>query len=194
MNRSPDNRSGLFKGYSLVEMLIVVAIIIILATLPVALLRRAREKTLEAEAVTALRNLSLAYENYWAQNGHKYPNFLSSGDLTPEVDFVNAQHVWSSLIRYSLLPHKYSGVMHSKNDLLARGYYFSIYPADFATLPANGVRNLYAFGLFPYEDSLASRALVMIHGQRFFSVFPSVVPRITDGKSLTDTNIYTIAE
>jgi len=175
-------------------MLIVTGLIITLATIPIAYIRRARDKTFEAEAVRALQMMSLAYENYYSQYGHHYPNFRSDSVLMKNVEFVDPEQLWDSLIAYSLLPRRFSGRPHNENNLLARGYYFSIYPIDYGTLPILGVGESYAIGMFPYPGSLAKRDLVVIKGQRFFSLFPTATVRKTKGAALSDTTIYSLQD
>jgi len=191
---SNENNRKNPRGYSLIEMLIVTAMITILATIPIALLRRSREKTYEAEALRSLRMMSLAYENYWAQYGHQYPNYLSGGLLEDSIEYTGAEDVWDGIIRRSLLPMQYSGKPHDRRDLLARGYVFTIYPADYGTIPGSGYRNSYAFAMIPYENSVAERGIAMVSGQRFFSNYPSAVPRNIDGPELYSLQIYRLGD
>lgn len=188
MNRQPAS------GYSLIEMLIVTGIILIIATVPVALLRRSREKVHEAEAIRALGIMALAYENYWAQCGHKYPNYRSDGILMQDVDFVSAEDIWDELLARSLVPRRYSGHPHNRRDLLARGYRLSIYPVDYGGVPGMSPRNTYAIGMIPYEGGVGYRPLVIIQGQRFFSSYPTPVPRKMGVLGPYSTTIYTLPD
>jgi hypothetical protein len=45
-----------------------------------------------------------------------------------------------------------------------------------------------------YPGSLARRDLVMVHGVKFFTMFPSAVPREMGGMSLLSTTIYAIPD
>lgn len=182
------------KGYSLIEMLIVCALIVILATMPIALVRRSREKIHEADALRALRMMALAYENYWAQNGHMYPNFRSDGQMADDIKYKNAEEIWDDLTGMGLVPGQYSGYPHDRRDLLARGYRLSIFPADYGAMTGGGARNTYAIGLIPYPDSVATRGLVIIRGQRFFSNYPSPVPYKMRGMGLYSIDIYSFAD
>jgi prepilin-type N-terminal cleavage/methylation domain-containing protein len=182
------------RGYSLIEMLIVTAVIIILATMPIALVRRSREKVWEAQAVRALGMMSLAYDNYWAQAGHKYPNFRSDHALQTDIDYVSAESIWDDLVRRSLVPRQYSCYPHKRRDLLARGYVMSIYPADYGGIPGGGARNTYAIGMIPYQGSIAKRPLVIIQGQRFYSSFPTAVPHKMGFLGPYSTTIYTLPD
>jgi type II secretory pathway pseudopilin PulG len=192
MERRQEHRTA--RGYSLIEMLVVTAMIIVLATIPVALLRRSREKVFEAEAVRALNVIALGYENYWAQNYHMYPNFRSDRLKTAENQFTSAEEIWDSLIRQNLLPRQYSGYPHNQRNLVARGYVFSIYPSNSGTITGANVRNTYAIALIPYKDSLAKEGVAVIQGQRFFSVYPTAVPRKMKGMQIYSTRIYTLPD
>jgi prepilin-type N-terminal cleavage/methylation domain-containing protein len=194
MNSRERNIDNAARGYSLVEMLIVTALIVILATIPVALLRRSREKTYEAEALKALRMMALAYENYYALKGHHYPNFRSDGRYADDIEYQNAEQIWDDLVRSSLLPRQYSGFPHDRRDLLARGYQLSIYPADYGAAPGAGARNTYAMAMIPYEGSLARQAIVVVQGQRFFTIYPSAIPRKMGALGLYSLTVYSMAE
>jgi prepilin-type N-terminal cleavage/methylation domain-containing protein len=182
------------QGYSLIEMLIVSAIIIILATMPIALLRRSREKVFEAEAIRSLGVMALAYDNYYAQRGHLYPNYQSNQELAKDINYKSAEEIWDDLIAMSLLPRQYSGFPHDKRDLMARGYRLSIFPVDYGAVPGTGPRNCYALAMIPYEGSLARRGIAIIQGPRFFSTnyYPTAVPRKMGGASLFDLTIYSL--
>jgi len=182
------------QGYSLIEMLTVTALILIISTVPVALLRRSREKVHEAEALSALRMMALAYENYWAQEGHRYPNYRSDGMITKDITHTNAEAIWDDLIKLRLIPAHYSGYPHNRRDLLARGYVLSIFPADYGAVPGVGPANTYAIGMIPYKGSTAKRGLAIIQGPRFFSNYPTYLPRKLKGANLLNTEIYTLPE
>jgi len=182
------------KGYSLVEMLIVCGIIIILATVPIALIRNARDRLGEAEALKSLRMMALAYENYYAQNGHLYPNYRLDGVLEDDIRFKSDQEIWEKLITEKLLPRAYSGHAISEPDLLAKGYRFTIFPARAGQLSGSGVRNSYAMALMPYADSPATRGLAMVRGTKFYTSFPTAVPRKMSSGDLTGLDIYTFTE
>ena len=194
MNSRERNTDRAARGYSLVEMLIVTAIIIILATMPIALIRRSREKTCEAEALRSLRMMSLAYENYYAQYGHRYPNYQSNGNVGGDIEYRSAEQIWDALMRYSLIPRQYSGYPHDRKDLLARGYRLSIYPADYGALPGMGVRNTYAMALIPYPESIAKKGIAVVQGQRYFIFYPSAVPRTMGDLGLYNPKVYNLAE
>jgi len=195
MLKNERNRKQSQLGYSLIEMLIVTALIAILATIPIALLRRSREKTYELEALRSLRMMALAYENYYAQNGHQYPHYSSNGVTSLEIEYTSAEDVWDTMIEYSLLPQMYSGYSHNRRDLLARGYQFTIFPSDSGIFPGDGIRNSYAFAMIPYEHSVAGdRGLAMVQGSKFYSSYPSAIPRNMPGMLMYSLRIYSMAD
>jgi len=188
------NRAQRDRGYSLIEMLIVTAIILILVTMPVALLRRSREKTYEAEALRALRMMALAYENYYAQQGHMYPNYRTDGAITEDTRYKNAESVWDDIVRLSLIPRQYSGYPHDRRDLLARGYRLSIFPADYGGQLGGGARNTYAMAMIPYEGSMAKRGIAVLQGRRFLSDYPTAIPRKMGQFGLVSLTVYSLGD
>ena len=77
------------RGFTLVEIMIVVAIIILLAAIAIPNLLRARLNANEAAAIGALRTLSTACESYRAaQTTPAYPDALTtlSGATPPYID------------------------------------------------------------------------------------------------------------
>lgn len=71
------------KGFSLIELLIVVAIILIIATIAVPSLLRSRQATNESAAVGDLRALNSAEVTYASSNGQNFATLteLASGGL-----------------------------------------------------------------------------------------------------------------
>lgn len=77
------------KGFTLVEIMIVVAIIALLAAIAIPNLLRARHNANEVAAIGALRTLSIACESYRAaQTPMAYPATLTalSGSTPPYID------------------------------------------------------------------------------------------------------------
>jgi len=75
---------------------------------------------------------------------------------------------------------------------MARGYRFSIFPSDFGDSADVGAKNAYAFAMIAYDGGVGRRDLVMVHGMKFFTTYPTAVPRAMDGMSLVSTTIYEI--
>jgi prepilin-type N-terminal cleavage/methylation domain-containing protein len=70
------------KGFSLLELLIVVAIILIIATIAIPSLLRSRQAANETAAVANMRNLNSAQVSYSSANGGVYgdvPNLVTAG-------------------------------------------------------------------------------------------------------------------
>jgi prepilin-type N-terminal cleavage/methylation domain-containing protein len=81
------------KGFTLVEIMIVVAIIVLLAAIAIPNLLRARLSANEATAIAAMRTLSTAMESYRAaQSPPAYPAALTSLNASnpPYIDSVLA--------------------------------------------------------------------------------------------------------
>ncbi|MFA5038503.1 MAG: type II secretion system protein [Candidatus Omnitrophota bacterium] len=81
------------KGFTLVEIMIVVAIIVLLAAIAIPNLLRARLSANEATAIAAMRTLSTAMESYRAaQSPPAYPSALTSLNASnpPYIDSVLA--------------------------------------------------------------------------------------------------------
>jgi prepilin-type N-terminal cleavage/methylation domain-containing protein len=79
------------KGFTLVEIMIVVAIIVLLAAIAIPNLLRARLSANEATAIAAMRTLSTAMESYRAgQSPPAYPSALGSlsNATPPYIDSV----------------------------------------------------------------------------------------------------------
>jgi len=79
------------KGFTLVEIMIVVAIIVLLAAIAIPNLLRARLSANEATAIAAMRTLSTAAESFRAgQSPPAYPGALSclSNTTPPYIDSV----------------------------------------------------------------------------------------------------------
>ncbi|MGE5280363.1 MAG: type IV pilin protein [Deltaproteobacteria bacterium] len=77
------------RGFTLVEIMIVVAIIVLLAAIAIPNLLRARLNANEATAIAAMRTLSTAYESYRAaQSPPAYPSSFSPLNSTnpPYID------------------------------------------------------------------------------------------------------------
>ena len=81
------------KGFTLVEIMIVVAIIVLLAAIAIPNLLRARLSANEATAIAAMRTLSTAMESYRAaQSPPAYPSAMTALNASnpPYIDSVLA--------------------------------------------------------------------------------------------------------
>jgi len=72
------------KGFSLLELLIVVAIILIIATIAIPSLLRSRQAAQESSAVAQIRTINTAEVTYLSSNGGNYgsiPELITAGLL-----------------------------------------------------------------------------------------------------------------
>jgi prepilin-type N-terminal cleavage/methylation domain-containing protein len=72
------------RGFSLLELLIVVAIILIIATIAIPSLLRSRQAAQESSAVSQLRTINTAEVTYLSSNGGNYggiPELITAGLL-----------------------------------------------------------------------------------------------------------------
>ena len=65
-------KKKLFRGFTLIELMIVVAIIGILAAIAIPQFSSYRQKAYNSAAVSDLKNMKTALESYYADNQH-YP-------------------------------------------------------------------------------------------------------------------------
>ena len=78
--RETDNsvKRAASRGFSLIELLIVVAIILIIAAIAIPNLLRSRMSANQASAVANLRTISTASVSYWVTYANGYPPLLDS--------------------------------------------------------------------------------------------------------------------
>src|SRR4249919_2501710 len=84
IKQSKDIRNKKQKGFSLIELLIVVAIILIIAAIAIPNLLRSRMAANEASAVGSLRTMNTAAVTYSSTYGNSFPPTLAAmGTATP---------------------------------------------------------------------------------------------------------------
>lgn len=89
---------GLIRGFSLIELLIVVAIIMIIAAISIPNLLRSRMAANEASAVGSVRTINTAAVEYQGIYGAGYPSSLKTiGTTGPATGCNNAQLIDSVL-------------------------------------------------------------------------------------------------
>lgn len=79
------------KGFTLVEIMIVVAIIALLAAIAIPNLLRARVNSAEANAQATLRTIATALESYAAANSGAYPTAVTTL-VTANPPYINEDY------------------------------------------------------------------------------------------------------
>jgi type IV pilus assembly protein PilA len=78
VGKNKRSRFKAHRGFSLIELLIVVAIILIIAAIAVPNLLRSRQSANQASAVANVRTISTASVSYWVTYGNGYPSSLAA--------------------------------------------------------------------------------------------------------------------
>ena len=98
MDKTGDNQS--LRGFTLVEIMIVLSVIIILAGIAIPNVLRARMNANESIAQSTLKTMSGGFENYAATNQGNYPTAMA--DLTGSAPpFLNEDYTASITAGYS---------------------------------------------------------------------------------------------
>lgn len=154
------------RGFSLIELLIVVAIILIIAAIAIPNLMRSRIAANEASAVGSLRTLNTAEITY----DTTYPNVgfaCSLATLGPVPSGSSASSSTAGMIDANLA----SGVKS--------GYDFTMLSTSGCS-PANGIKTTYDYGAAPVSAGVT--------GQRYFCSDPSGVIQYKASAAFTDSN------
>jgi prepilin-type N-terminal cleavage/methylation domain-containing protein len=160
-------------GFSLIELLIVVAIILIIAAIAIPNLMRAKMAANEAAAAFSLRTITTASVNYFTTYGNGYaPTLGALGGPVGGTASCNA-----AMILDNILSNNGSGNTSTKS-----GYIFTFSPgaSNNAAVAGCGSPGLTSFTL------LAAPALPSVTGQRcFFTDQTGVIRFTTDGSTPT---------
>ena len=122
------------SGYTLIELIVVMSILGVLATMSVTLVSRARVNARESAAIATLNSLAGAYEAYWSRHG-EYPHWGEN------MRFSEPYQLFMSLVRDGYLPKSYSSIPYVENDKL-----FYLITDD------------YALEIFPFDSAINTRA------------------------------------
>src|ERR1700675_3177561 len=98
MNFMEEERMKKNKGFSLLELLIVVAIILIIATIAIPSLLRSRQAANESAAVANLRTINTAQVTYLSSNGGNYgaaPGLVSGRLLDSRLNGTVSGYVYT---------------------------------------------------------------------------------------------------
>jgi type IV pilus assembly protein PilA len=109
------------KGFSLIELLIVVAIILIIAAIAIPNLLRSRMAANEASAVGSLRTINTAAVNYFTTYGIGYPSTLAklgpaSSASSTTADLIDSVLAGGSKSGFSFSYSAASAVSNSVNQ------------------------------------------------------------------------------
>ncbi|MCG3152060.1 MAG: hypothetical protein GEEBNDBF_01348 [bacterium] len=186
------------RGFTLIEMLTVAAIMTILATVSLAYLREARIQANEASALGALNQLQNAYEQYWMTNGKTYPHYQNNGQTDIQFfHYRNPQALFQGLVNEGLLPQRYSGFAYNTPDLLTPGYQLVLFPFD---RPGVDTANedpsmIYAVALQPIPGSYQRNTVAIINGRAYNRDHTARYYKLPNRSvDLTTASIYAFAD
>jgi len=138
--RSTTNKS---KGFSLLELLIVVAIILIIATIAVPALLRSRQAANESHAVANLRTLNTAEVQYLSSNQGSYgdlPSLITQGLLDFRYAAPTAGYTFNIVLSPSSLDYTATATAFGGNagryDYFTAPDYVLRYSTDPARAPS----------------------------------------------------------
>lgn len=87
ITRAPIPQSGMVRGFTLLELLVVIGIIAILSTLAIAAVNTARAKARDVKRMHDIRQIGKALDMYYADYG-KYPGSIGPGFSAGYYSFV----------------------------------------------------------------------------------------------------------
>jgi prepilin-type N-terminal cleavage/methylation domain-containing protein len=103
----PSRRWRGGSGFTLIELLVVIAIIAILAALLLPALSRAKAKALQANCVSNLRQMGVAFQFYADQNRDLFPNYTgmhADGSLADPMKPADRSLMWFEQLRVLVSP------------------------------------------------------------------------------------------
>lgn len=146
------------RGFSLVELVIVVAIIGLLATLAMPQVDRMIDRSKSVSCMSNLRQIGVAVTSYMADNEGKYPSIETNPDNPVYPDGVEALPIWEALEPYGVT----KGVLKCPSDksyITTRGSSYQWRPIIDDELSVNPViygRRGFAFTVNPRFVTICS--------------------------------------
>jgi prepilin-type N-terminal cleavage/methylation domain-containing protein len=92
------------KGFTLVELLVVISIIGVLATLVLLQLGTARAKSRDAKRISDINQLRSAVEQYFEDNSGRYPEAITSAELGSYMTTIPTDPLTGDPYDYSFTP------------------------------------------------------------------------------------------
>jgi len=117
------------KGFTLVEIMIVVAIIALLAAIAIPNLLRARVTANEAAAQATLRAISTAFETYAVANNGTYPDSVTEDLYNVTPKYLNKDYIADSPVQ----GYNYACTAEGGGALDGTGYSCTATPATCGT-------------------------------------------------------------
>jgi prepilin-type N-terminal cleavage/methylation domain-containing protein len=140
--RPPKDDMNDKKGFSLLELLIVVAIILIIATIAIPSLLRSRQAANESHAVANLRTLNTAEVQYLSNSHGRYgglPELVTAGLLDSRYTNGSAGYLFDIQISANFLDYTATAIAQGANsgryDYFTRPDYVIRYSTDPARAP-----------------------------------------------------------
>ena len=89
-------RAGLRSGFTAMELLVAISVVMVLAGLTMQVMKTGREKALLVRATQKIKDLGSAFVSYTAESGGKLPreNYSGSGDTWEAAAEEGASDVW----------------------------------------------------------------------------------------------------
>ena len=81
------------KGFTLIEIMVVIGIIIVLAGLLMPAMNRARKQATRVECINNLKNIGIAIQSYALDNDGKYPPTGTALSTSLDVNYLSTNEV-----------------------------------------------------------------------------------------------------
>ncbi len=123
----PTTRVGLPSGFTLMELLVTISVVMVLAGLTMQVMKTARQKAHLARATQKIKDLGGAFVSYTAESGGKLPqeNYSGSGDTWEAAAEEGASEVWYNALVWRM---SYKSVGELGEDKKPHLFYEENYP------------------------------------------------------------------